>query len=111
MKAETENKILNCNSISEYLKVLQAEFKTKDCKPGKLAKATLIYNLHSKVKNAGLTVNDEFRSQVLNSEHLDEFINIVLNHYKLFDTLGTQGKQELINSTKQIMALTGLKEN
>jgi hypothetical protein len=110
MTNQVISKIEKCNTVKEYLKVLQDNFDTVNCKPSQMIKQTIIGVILAKIPNQNPIGLQNVRYQCLNSKDLNEFINIILNSFTLNNDLTPDGKKELVKTTDQILILTRLKE-
>lgn len=109
MKTKIQNRIKEVKTLNDFLNVLQSEFKTAECKPGRFVKATVIHLLIDKLQGQNVIVTQAIKTRVLESESIEHFIKIVQAHFNC-DQLLTGSKEKLISDTEKLQALTGLKE-
>jgi hypothetical protein len=111
MNSQIEKQIRNSNTFREYLEILQNSFDCKNSKPSGFIKSTLVWQIMSKLREYDIKVSDEVKKKVLASVTMHEFIQIILDNFDLNTPLNENAQKKLVYTTRDILALTRLKEN
>jgi hypothetical protein len=110
MKQETIKKIGNCKTLEDYLKCLQENFNTLECKPGRFIKSTLIYSLSSKLNAQSPLITERIKIKALESENIAEFIKLIQANFNTKQLFSVKALGNLVGDTEKLLDLTGLKE-
>lgn len=110
MNNTTIQKLRSVTTLKDYLDTLQSNFKTKDCKPGRLIKYTLVHTILNKLDKKDYSVNDELKNKAMDAENIDIFINVIKNNFDTSIQFSERAKENLISDTKSLVIMTRLEE-
>lgn len=110
MKAETIQALQQVKTVKEYLTALQTLFDCSECKPGKLVKSTLVYNLTKDITEVSPVLLEKLKNEALETVNLFDFAEVVKNCPFLPTELNERGRAKVISTTEIILKLTNLKE-
>jgi len=111
MKPTTESKIKNTNTLNEYLNVLLQNFACENCKPGRFVKSTLIYNITAKLSPQSALLIQAMKIRAMETENIKHFIEVIQANFNTNQIFTENAKLLLVENTKSLLLLTGLKEN
>lgn len=110
MKQTTAIKISTANTLGEYLSALQECYNTKECKPGRFKKSTLIFALMSKLNGQNQFSITNVKNKALEAENIFEFIEIIKNNFNTGAVISENAKKTLIQDTEKLLAIIPMEE-
>lgn len=110
MKTTTIQKINNANTLNEYLDILESEFKTEECKPGRLTKGIIINMITSKLSAQNPILIQGLKVKALETDSIKEFIKVIRKEYNGEQIFTETAKAQLVENTQRLMGLSFLKE-
>lgn len=110
MKTTTIQKIEKVITLNDFLNVLESEFKTEECKPGRLTKGIVINLITSKLSGQNPILIQALKVKALEAENIKEFIKIIRKEYNGEQNFTETAKAELVLNTQRLVGLTFLKE-
>lgn len=111
MKQTTIKKIESVTTLNEYLDVLESEFKTEECKPGRLTKGIVINMLTAKLTAQNPILIQGLKVKALEADSIKSFIKTIRSNYNGEQNLSDLAKAQLVENTQRLMGLTRLQEN
>lgn len=109
MKTATSNKLKECKTVNDFFTVLNSDYKTEDCKPGFITKATLHFTIAQMlpIKNPiQLNIIKETITKTETLQGIAERLRPIVGEIEFT----ADGKKELPGKTEALITLTQLKE-
>jgi hypothetical protein len=108
MKPKTIENLKKVKTLGDYFNFLQSNFDLKNCRPGKLIKSTIIYQLADFAKSQNIIITEATRRKAVEAENMEIFVNICRENFNT-GTQFTPGA-DLIKRTEALIQLTKMKE-
>lgn len=110
MKTTTVQKIEKVVTLNDFLNILESDFKTEECKPGRLTKGIVINLITSKLSGQNPILINALKVKALEAENIKEFIKIIRREYNGDQNFTEAAKAQLVENTNRLVGLTFLKE-
>lgn len=111
MKQTTINKLKEVKTLEDYLNVLQQDFETKSCKPGRLIRHTLFNTIVSTLQLKNPILLHTLKCKALECDSLDHFIETIKKNFNVKQSITDKAKTNLAKNTQALIVLTRLQEN